>query len=191
MNINQIKDLFIKIGVHRPKFSKMLESISTYNQYLKEWYGVLKKYDENDVLQNLEQWLSSEENKHYLPDVYSIVRDLYTIDEKNRPMDYSVGCQYCKRLMPYKEIRLHEERCRNVEYIYKNYKKLFNKELSKKTLWQMNLDEFNKKYYQCLELFIKELDSNTLEYRNIKNVIATKNGGKPIYSINGEEIEYE
>lgn len=188
MNLNQLDELFTKIRVHRPKFGTLLESQSRYNQYRNEWYRILKNYDYQDVIESLERWLSDSENKYYLPDVYTLVNGLYTDEEKNRPMEFKIMCRYCKKWFAYDGLKKHEDRCGSVEYIITNYKKLFNKELSRETLWDLNEEEFEKRYYSSLELFLKKVEPNSLEYKNIKNILLTKNGKKAIYSINGEEV---
>ena len=188
MNLNQLDELFTKIRVHRPKFGTLLESQARYNQYRNEWYRVLKNYDYQDVVQNLEKWLSDSENKYFLPDVYSLVNGIYTTEEKNRPMDFKIMCRYCKKWFLNNELKTHESKCGSVEYIITNYKRLFNKDLSRETLWELNDEEFERKYYSSLELFLKEFDPVSLDYKNIKNILITKDGGKAIYSINGEEI---
>jgi hypothetical protein len=188
MNLNQLDELFTKIRVHRPKFGKLLESQARYNQYRSEWYRILKDYDYQDVINNLEKWLSDSENKYFMPDVYVLIGDIYTISEKNKPMNFKIMCKHCKKWFLYDELRNHEDRCGSIEYVVYNYKKIFNKELSRETLWNLNQEEFEEKYYSSLELFLKKVDPNSLEYKNIKNILSLKNGGKALYSINGEEV---
>lgn len=188
MNLNQLDELFTKIRVHRPKFGNLLESQARYNQYRNEWYRILKEYDYQDVVDNLESWLSDSDNRFYLPDVYILTNGIYKIQEKNKPMEFKIMCPYCNKWFPYQGFKKHEDRCSSVEYIIKNYKKLFNKELSRENLWDLTKEEFEQKYYTSLELFLKEVEPNSLEYKNITNILKTKNGGKAIYSINGEEV---
>ena len=188
MNLNQLDELFTKIRVHRPKFGTLLESQARYSQYRNEWYRILKNYDYQDVVDNLEKWLGDSENKYFLPDVYVLVADLHTTEEKNKPFNFKVMCRHCKKWFPYNTSKEHEDRCGSIEYIIKNYKKLFNKELSREILWELKEEEFEERYNESLKLFLKEIDPNSLEYKNIQNILSLKNGGKAIYSINGEEM---
>ena len=188
MNLNELDELFKKIRVHRPKFGNLLESQARYAQYRNEWYRILKDYDYQDVVDSLEKWLSDSDNKYFMPDVYVLINDLYTTSEKNKPMDFKVMCPHCKKWFPYQDSKTHEDRCGSVEYIIKNYKKLFNKELFKETLWNLSQEEFEQKYYSSLERFLEMVDPKSLEYKNIKNILSLKDGGKALYSINGEEV---
>ena len=148
MNLNQLDELFTKIRVHRPKFGKLLESQSRYNQYRSEWYRILKNYDYQDVAKALEEWLIDSDNKYFLPDVYVLVNGIYTTEEKNRPMDFKLMCRHCKKWFPNNILKKHEDKCGSVEYVIANYKKIFNKELSRETLWNLDEEEFEKNIIQ-------------------------------------------
>ena len=145
MNLNQLDELFTKIRVHRPKFGTLLESQSRYNQYRNEWYRILKDYDYRDVVENLEKWFSDSENRFYLPDVYILINGIYKIEEKNRPMEFRLMCRHCKKWFSHNDLKIHEDRCGSIEYIIENYKRFFNRDLSKEILWNLNKEEFEQK----------------------------------------------
>lgn len=133
------------------------------------WVDILQPYDKEDVKIALDNAMAEKQFQYNPPQAQYIVKDLIKKYEK---VDYSkqvIYCQNCGRPLNQPEYKKHFERCNSVEYIVKNAKKWLNKDLSKKRLFEMSEDEFNKGYDKLLH-FIYDHTANQMEKEIIGNI---------------------
>ena len=116
-----------------------------------EWYKTLANYDKRDIYASLDRHKAGAYSSRPIV-LADLIRDIPTIEDKqnNNCENYRVYCKTCGRLIPYRESKMHEDRCRSTEYVINNYKKWFHKELTPKFLWSLEREEFDEKYVQLL-----------------------------------------
>lgn len=183
MTRTEVNELIKIIQVHRPFFISRLGD-DVYKSLIVEWERIMENYEFEDVKNNLETFLKNENNYGKDPDAYILIKGLYTKEEKKEQIKGSVGCMFCKRLLPMNQIKEHENRCRSINYLKRLYKKYFKKELEDvANLYSISNDVFDKAYIRVLEKVLPMVE-DTLEKRGITNVIETYYGREPIYSIN-------
>ncbi len=132
------------------------------------WYKVMYKYDFKEVMKNLEIAMENDKFQKEPPTAYYLVQDLTPTDEKINFEELVIFCPICKRAINQREEQKHTDRCRSIDYLVKAYKRKFNKELDKKTLWQMPDDEFDKKYFESIKKIqdttVNEKEKTILEF---------------------------
>lgn len=183
MVFNDVERILNRIRINRPKLDKLMETTSKNSAYKSEWYKVLKDYDYEDISNSLDDWLKQETHDGFIPSAYELVRECYTIAEKNKPINFKCSCRYCGKFMTYRALDKHEKRCRDINYICQSYKKYFGQDLDKNKL--MNLDDktFDDSYYRFLIKLLQIIEKESSEYRMIENILETKKGNKEKYAI--------
>lgn len=174
MTFSDTERILNRIRIHRPKLDKLMETISRNNNYKSEWYKVLKSYDYEDISDSLDNWLKQESHDGFIPNVYELTRNCYTIEEKNRPTDFKCSCNYCGKFITFRDFDKHEKRCRSINYVFRTNKKYFNREIDKEELQKLNEEEFDDIYYKYLELLEKKVPIFSQEHEFIKKVLETK-----------------
>ena len=144
-----------------------------YNGYkfsrdlLDTWNKMLEDYDYEDVKKRIEDLLASDEFKLNPPNIYHILKPL--IKNKNK-VDFSkatYNCDLCNRAFNDKDEMLkHQDRCHSVRYISKQMKKWFNKDFNKKELYELEENEFQKRYDDLLK-YIMEHTTDEKEKQRI------------------------
>ena len=113
MDIDRVQEIMQNIKAHYQTF--MITDVVA-----KEWYKVLQNYDFEDVMNKLVDHLTGDNYKE-LPQVYQLVRDLQTIDEKEKSSQINnqikVCCQLCERWMNINEYENHYGRCLDIDYL--------------------------------------------------------------------------
>lgn len=157
MSREEVLDLLDTIAVSYKNF------VQDTDLLLKTWEEILCQYDTEEVKQELRKCMSEDQFQYQPPTVYYLVRNLRKICEK---VDYTkqvVYCHLCKR--PFnddEQLKMHIDRCLSVRYILRQYKRFnISKQLSKRDLYEMNQEEFDKKYEELL----KWIQKNTTDVR--------------------------
>lgn len=120
MKVTEAQELMQNIKAHYQTFN-------IENFVLEEWYKILKDYDFEEVMNKLVDHLTGNDYKD-LPQVYQLVRDLQTIEEKNRSNKINnqikVCCQLCERWMNMNEYKSHYGRCLDIQYLVRQSEKV-------------------------------------------------------------------
>lgn len=168
----EVKELIDLIVIHRPFFKSRLGD-SIYQEMLNEWTRIMGPYDFEDIKKNLEDFLKSENNYGRDPDAYQLIRGLLTTEDKKTNSLGRVACQFCGRWFNRLELAGHEDRCRSIKHIEREYKKYLNRELADKAeLYRMTDEEFNERYIKALEFILPRM-TNEERIRDTKMVIDT------------------
>lgn len=169
------------ITIHRPNFVSRLGD-KIYKNMVTDWTRIMGHYDYDDIFNNLENFLKDERNYGKDPDAYQLIRGLLTIEDKKTNSLGRVACQFCGRWFNRLELHNHEDRCRSVKYLKKVYKKYLNSNLNvNKELYEMNQEEFDKRYINTLEKALPRV-TDILDKRGMTNVIETYYGREPKYT---------
>lgn len=169
------------ITIHRPNFVSRLGD-KIYKNMVTDWTRIMGLYDYDDIFNNLENFLKDERNYGKDPDAYQLIRGLLTTEDKKTNSLGRVACQFCGRWFNRLELHNHEDRCRSVKYLKKVYKKYLNSNLNvNKELYEMNQEEFNKRYINTLEKALPRV-TDILDKRGMTNVIETYYGREPKYT---------
>lgn len=137
---NEANIILQRIKAYYPKFY--------YDDYtVSNWYMELKNYDPNNIINALRIY---GDNNSEPPGVHQLIAIASRINTET-PLEYETFCKYCGRFLDCKEQTKHEDRCRSIRYIERKYKQMFNKEVDKKSLWEMSEEDFEEKYYLFLQ----------------------------------------
>lgn len=183
MTKTEVRELVDLIVIHRPYFKSRLGD-KVYQDLLNEWTRIMNPYDSEDIKENLEKFLKDENNYGREPDAYQLIRGIYTTEEKQEGLKGRVQCMFCNKSFSRLDIHEHEDRCRSIKYLDRQYKKLLNRQLvDKSRLYDMPEEEFNSKYINTLEKLLPYM-KNSIDIRGTTNVIETYYGREPKYTIN-------
>lgn len=126
-------------------------NFKTKEGMLDAWYNELQMYDEADVKINLKHYMGEERFQNNPPLVALLIRGLTPKKEK---VDFSkvvYFCQRCHKAYNNKEdLDKHFDRCSSVDFVIRETKKWSKKDLTRKELFEMSDDEFEKKYNELL-----------------------------------------
>lgn len=140
------------------------------SRQLNEWSTITSEYDKTDVFKKTKELMATEEYRKTPPTIYYITRALTKVNDK---IDFSQRVYYCSQcnraFNSYEDMLKHEDRCRSVNYVIRNTKKYFNKEYSRKELFDLTDDEFEERYNKLL-VNILRVSTNEDEKRNIRYI---------------------
>ena len=146
MQKSETNILLQRIKTYYPKFY--------YASYVVEnWYMELKDYNPNIMIQALKQYAEDNAEPPSVVNLTSIADRIKNTNE----IDYQTLCKICGKLLSKEQQVVHEDRCRSIRYMEKQYKKLFNKELSRRQLWEISKEEFDKKYDEFLKYILPKI----------------------------------
>lgn len=150
MTKEQTKNLFRRIKAHYQEFS-----IDDFK--LDEWYKELKLYDYEDVTSRFELHLNSEEYGPLQPKLWYLKKGLKTIDEKKESKVFKnpVICQICNRPVDLRNYDIHYSKCSAIDYMIRETKRIFKKDITREQLEKMTDDEFRNKYDTLLSIIQK------------------------------------
>lgn len=122
----------------------------------KMWLDELQQYDKEDVMNKLKDMIASGKYNINPPMLMTLVNGL---TKKSKKLDWSKNITYCRRCNKAfqcdkdgysKDYKEHEGKCKSIDYVIKQTKKWFGKELTRAELWAMNEKEFNERYDKLL-----------------------------------------
>lgn len=150
MTKEQTKNLFRRIKAHYQEFS-----IDDFK--LDEWYKELKPYDYEDITSRFELHLNSEEYGPLQPKLWFLKKGLRTIDEKKESKVFKnpVICQLCGNPVDLRMYDSHYNKCSAVNYMRRELKRIYNKDVPREQLERMNENDFKNKYDTLLSIVQK------------------------------------
>ena len=156
MNLKQTKELIEKIDIHyNTEHSKN-------DNFVKEWYKELKKYDVEDVNRRLEEHLKSEFSNSS-PKLYYLTKGLFTPEQKIQMTNIYTNCQLCGKEVNVKDYDEHYEKCSHIDFIKTNVKKYLNQEINIEEYWNMSDDEIIKRWEKIAKIILEKSDNNLLK----------------------------
>lgn len=136
---------------------------------LEIWNQVLKDYNYDEVIARINDLMIRKEFSTTCPTLMTIVGPLTKSEEKMVLDGKMFECQFCRRIFNSQEDMItHEDRCRSVRYIERQYKRFSLGNIDKKDLYNMSDDVFQDKYLKLLRL-IQKKTNNELEKTLIEN----------------------
>lgn len=133
-----------RIKTYYPKFF--------YASYTVEnWYMELKDYDPEVIIQALRDYAGENAEP---PSVINLKSIADRICGQNIPLEYKTFCRFCGRVLDSAQVTIHEDRCRSIKYMCRKYEEIYNKVLDKRLLWEISLEEFNKRYDDLLKVVL-------------------------------------
>lgn len=133
------------------------------------WYETLKDYKFTDVLENLKKVIGTGQWKQ-VPPLDTIIHNLKTEDKY---LDWKKGvvrCPRCGRAFNVdnenyecKALEEHRSRCNSIDYVIRETKKWFGKDLTRAELWNMPKDEFDYRYNKLVEYIMSNTKDETLK----------------------------
>lgn len=159
MEKNEVSDLLDYIVNIYPNF-KIDDSI------MNTWFNELQQYDLDDVKGNLKSFMASEYYQKQPPTVSLLIKGLQRKYEKTDWNKVETLCQRCHKPLSLSEYDNHFSRCSNVDYVIRETKKYYHKELTRKELFAMSDEEFNERYNKLLH-FIYDHTKNESEKTRI------------------------
>ena len=170
MTREETKQIMTKIKNIKQEFSFDASKID-------DWTSVLKNYDFEDVFNKVEDYYRIESNQDKIVNPYYLTKYLMTTADKKSIKEYLVICPNCQTQLSSKNFDKHIKRCNSVEYLNKQSKRFFGKEIDREKYMTMSEEEFEEKYLMTLEL-IREKGNDEIEKKRIENIKRTMLGGK-------------
>ena len=165
MNKVEINKLFEIISIEYGNFNVDADKY-------KYWADFLEPYSFEDVKTRFYELRSQREYTIMPPSASVITRGLTKVNNKIKFDEITFTCQFCHRFFnTYDDMVEHEERCRSVRYIERQYKRfnLNNGNVDKASLYNMPQDEFDSKYRLLLKK-VQELTNDAREKQIIENI---------------------
>ena len=160
MNREEVVDLFEFLEINYPNFSYSSKTIDT-------WLSELQMFDVDDVKRNLKELMAEDLYSKTPPLLSRIIRGL---TPKNEKIDFTKTVYFCSRcnrgFNSKEECDEHFDRCSSIDYVIRETRKWFKKELTRKELFAMADEEFNERYRKLL-LFVQEHTTDASEKTRI------------------------
>lgn len=158
MTKQEVNNILEYISLNYPSFEV---NDSLFNMWLDE----LQQYDFVDVFNRLRDLIMSGRYEIKPPTLLYLINGLQKTSGK---VDWTKGvifCERCHKAFNYdatkplpNEIKEHRDKCRSIDYVIKQTKKWFNKDLTRGELWGMSEEEFNQRYNKLLDYIHKHTD---------------------------------
>lgn len=144
MTREEVLDLFEFLNLNYPTFESSPERINA-------WLNELQMYDTEDVKKNLKDLMAEDLYSKTPPLLSRIIRGLTPKNEKLNFTEIVYFCQRChKGFNSKEECDIHFDRCLSIDYVIRESRKWFKKELTRKELFEMSDEEFKKRYNKLL-----------------------------------------
>lgn len=176
MTLDETKKVINKIKVFRP-FFQTGNSKTEENEFKLSWHEVLEPYDYDDVDKKLNDYFMDGDNVGRIPDIHYIVKYLKNHKEKKETTGIIIRCPLCQKELQYSMFDYHYERCSSVEYICKNSERYFLQRIDKNKLFQMNKEQFDRKYLEFISALKDKIEDKN-EKNNLEKLVRMLNGEK-------------
>lgn len=155
MEKSEVRQLINDINsVYNGKFLKN-KSKEEKIEMINTWSELLIKYNYQEVRDNLEIYAKND-NYNNPPQLYLLIKDLTPNKDKYSETKGTYYCQICnKRFSTYEDAKVHEDRCRSINYVIAQMRKWFHKEVTRAELWKLSNEEFDAKYNKLLHHIYK------------------------------------
>lgn len=125
--------------------------IQKNSNFMATWESELSQYDYDDVLNKFKEYAKND-NYGKIPTLYMLISGLSKTSNKVDFTKQVIYCDLCHRAFNgYEEQLKHKEKCLSIDYVIKQSKKWFNKELTRKELWEMPTQKFEDRYNKLLK----------------------------------------
>ena len=172
MTRQEVKDLLEIVFLYRPFYKQTLKDESDFKRCIDEWEDKLKNYENEEVKNNLSEFLKDNESK--IPTPFDLTRELKTIEQKNRKGRTYIYCEVChmpleiyidheRHKVDRKDADKHMDRCRSVRHLKLMYTKYLGREIpidEEKNLKKMSEDKFDEVYYLILKKAYEKMPDN-------------------------------
>lgn len=147
MTKDQTKNLLRRIKSHYQEFS-----IDDFK--VNDWHKELKDYDYEEVTERFELHLNSEDYGQAIPKLWFLKKGLRTFDEKKESKIYKnpVICQICGRPVDLRIYESHYNKCSAINYMQREIKRIYGKDVPREQLENMSEDQFRNKYDTLLSV---------------------------------------
>lgn len=162
MNNEQVKEiiLYLKNSYSNYDFKKELVDY---------WKQELSQYDYEDVKNKLKELMSEDRYAYQPPLLEALTRG---ITKKHNKVDFNelvYFCMFCRR--PFNdrnEFEEHQDRCRSIKYIERQYKRFnWGEVRNKAEMYNMSEEEFDEKYKIILRK-VQNATTDEMEKRRIE-----------------------
>lgn len=145
------------------------------------WVNELADKSKETIYLKYEEHKKNEDYKKYPPKL-----DYFIYDTKAKiQTEYLMKCRWCGKVLYDKAMIKHEDRHRDIEYIEKNIKEYFGKEIeNKRELVDMQDNEFDKKMYEFTKKLLPKME-NSYEKRCLTNYVYLTNHPEEVIAPNG------
>ena len=148
-------------------YGKGFEINDSIYQY---WSKELSQYEKLDIMERLKTLMSEERYSMKAPLLEAIVKGITKTSDKINFNELVYYCQFCHRgYNNYEQMVEHEDRCRSIRYIERQYKRFNFGTVNKKELYNLPQEEFDTRYKKLLKLVL-ERTTNEREKQIIKNI---------------------
>lgn len=158
MTIEDTKKLIKKIKMFRP-FFQTGNSTREDDTFAKEWFKILEPYSSIDINTNLEIYFKNSNNFGKTPEPFQLIHGCVTEKEKIKLNDKNsirVRCPICGKVFGLSVLDDHYGRCSSIDYLVKNQKKYFDKDVSEETIQKL-FEASDEKFDEVYMNFIKRL----------------------------------
>lgn len=173
----------------RKETIKLLDKITTFRQSflvkkdtVDNWHKVLKDYDYKDVDDKLDDYFRESKNFGQYPDPYYLTKYLTKTKDKNSKWNMKVQCSICGKLFSQEQLDEHFDRCSSIDYVFRMYRKHYNKKINRNELWELPNETFDKMYWAFCEKLYNELPDG-LEKKCLENAIRSHKGLEIRYNL--------
>ena len=162
MNKEQVKEMLDMIGHSYQGFVTK----DNANSMLDMWLNELSQYDYEDVMEKLKRLMAEDKFQLKPPTLYFITAGLI---KKHEKIDYTKGVFYCsqcgKAFNSDEEQKKHFDRCMSINYVIRETRKWFNKQLTRQELLSMSDNEFEERYNKLLKYIYNHTNDNSEKIR--------------------------
>ncbi len=147
MSESEVSNLLDRVKLH-------YQHLSLSDELLEEWFRVLKKYNSDEVFNNLDKYLMIEKNRDRIPNPFDLTDGLITENQKEKlKNDYLIDCNLCHKTMLLSEYNsTHYKKCLLIKALIRK----LAKEGTKVTY--QDLDNYS--YERLDKLYDKYLEKN-------------------------------
>ncbi len=163
MTREEVKKIVDKVQIYRQSF------LITNNLY-QEWNRILEPYDYLDVDNKLNSFFKDGDNYGKYPDPYQLVKHLTKLSEKILSQGMYVFCNLCNKKIKLQDYDVHFDRCNSIDYISKNYKKYYGKNIDTKKLLSMDEKTFNDMYWKFNKQLLDKIDDGDVKDSLVKTL---------------------
>lgn len=155
MTYEQVGNLFERIKHNYNTF--------TYNsEKLKEWYKVLKNFDNEEINNNFDKYI---ENNEQAPIIFSLIRGLQKKELNQEDKTDYMKCEYCGKMMMIvnkniDEFLEHERKCQKIDFINRIVKQYKNVTINKVVYYNMTDDELENNYRKVMTFYLSNKDKS-------------------------------
>lgn len=175
--------------MERIETNKIINKITTFRQSflvkkdtVAEWHKILKDYDYNDVDSKLDDYFKESKNFGQFPDPYYLTKYLTKTKDKFSMENIVIHCSLCGEIIPQEKYQDHYDRCSSADYVYRMYKKYYNKIINKEEIKKLPDEQFDKMYWQFCDNLYKIIPDG-LEKKCLENAIRSHKGLEINYSL--------